>query len=183
MSWTYEITDSVPWSHRTAVDNANEIYNYFNGLGFTPQSIYGIIGNMEHESYLNPGQQEIGYGGSTRHGYGLIQWTPATVLVNAVAPANWYDGSKQCKLVNSEGSTSAWIPTISYPYSWSEFSQLTNIEEATKAYAYERERAGVVSMESRIEHAIWWSNNLHPVPPTPTATRRKMPVWMMLRRW
>lgn len=185
MSWNYVITDSVPWSHKTQTGNADEIISYFNGLGFTNEAIAGLLGNMEHESYLNPGQQEIGYDGSTSRGYGLIQWTPATNLINVIG-SEWYRGDLQIQFINEEGSTSAWIPTERFPYSWSEFSQLTDYEEATMAYAIERERAGVSAFEARIEYADFWYNyilNNPPTPPTPTPTKKHMPVWMMCRRF
>lgn len=185
MSWNYMITDSVPWLHKTQTGNADEIISYFNSLGFTNEAIAGLLGNMEHESYLNPGQQEIGYNGSTSHGYGLIQWTPATNLINVIGN-EWYRGDLQIQFINEEGSTSAWIPTERFPYSWSEFSQLTDYKEATMAYAIERERAGVSAFEARIKYADFWYNyilNNPPTPPTPTPTKKHMPVWMMCRRF
>lgn len=185
MSWNYVITDSTPWSHKTQSGNADEIISYFNSLGFTNEAIAGLLGNMERESFLNPGQQQIGGGGATNSGYGLIQWTPSTDLTDIVGN-EWYRGDLQIQLINDEGSTSRWIPTSSYPYSWSEFSQLTDYEEATKAYAYERERAGVASIETRLEYADFWYNYIldnPPSPPTPTPTKKHMPVWMMCRRF
>lgn len=63
---------------QTQVANATYIYNYFINQGWTAQSIAGVLGNMVSESGLNPNIWEIGGGG----GYGLVQWTPATSMIN-----------------------------------------------------------------------------------------------------
>ncbi|MBS0950172.1 hypothetical protein JK159_07335, partial [Weissella minor] len=66
--------------------NARYLYKYFLGHGWTPNAIAGMLGNMVVESYLLPDINEIGGGG----GYGLVQWTPASNLINW-AKANGYD--------------------------------------------------------------------------------------------
>ena len=90
-----------------------------------------------------------------------------------------------------EGYGGQWIPTKSYPYSGLEFSQLTDVEEAVKAYCFERERAGVVALDERIQNGKNWFEYLSgtplpptpPTPPTPTpSTRRHMSIYMMLKR-
>ena len=178
MAWTYQITDSVPWlnsdTNPTIISNTWCVYNYLHPLGFTIESICGIIGNMRSESYLNPGQWELGHGGSTSYGWGLIQWTPGTSLTNYIS-GNWYDGDVQLDLVvreiNQSGSVAGrWIPTSAYPYSGAQFKALTSISESTKAYFYERER-GTWS-DTRITYAnqsytILTGEPPGPDPPTP----------------
>ena len=173
MAWTYQITDSVPWlnsdTNPTIISNTWEVYNYLHPLGFTIESICGIIGNMRSESYLNPGQQELNQGGSYSYGYGLIQWTPATSLINYVS-GDWYDGNLQLDLIVREinqdaGVTGRWIPTAEYPYSGAEFKALTDIETATKSYFHERERG--TWLETRLTYANQSYTILTGEPPGP----------------
>lgn len=162
MSWTYVVTDSYGVLTQSQIEaNAVEIYNYFKS-SMTLEAICGLLGNIQQESELNPGQQEGGHGGSTSYGYGLIQWTPATLLLNWASANgyNWYDGAAQCKYIDEEnyytGSAVVWIPTSSYPYTWDEFKALTNVQTATEAYLYERERAGIAALSNRIQYANQW---------------------------
>ena len=57
--------------------NALYICKYFLDKGWTMNAIAGILGNLEHESWINPGVTELG--GS---GFGLVQWTPPTKFTN-----------------------------------------------------------------------------------------------------
>jgi hypothetical protein len=58
--------------------NANYIYSYLTGKGWTKNAIAGILGNMQSESSINPNRWEGDIIGNTQNGYGLVQWTPAT---------------------------------------------------------------------------------------------------------
>lgn len=179
MAWTYKITSSAPWNHLSASGNAKEFYNYFNALGFTLESICGMLGNIEHESFLNPGQGQIGGGG----GLGFIQWTPSTDLTNYVS-GNWYDGARQCDLINREGTgavSGRWIKTSQYKYNWTQFSKLRDVEEATRSYLAERERSGVAAITQRLQYANYWYQFLsgeQPEPPTPPTPTTGNAAWL-----
>lgn len=60
-------------------NNANIIINYYRGIGIDDNTIAAILGNMQAESTLSPVLNERGGGG----GYGLVQWTPKSDLINA----------------------------------------------------------------------------------------------------
>ena len=60
-------------------NNANIIINYYRGIGLNDSTIAAILGNMQAESTLSPVLTERGGGG----GYGLVQWTPQSDLINA----------------------------------------------------------------------------------------------------
>lgn len=198
MSWIYKIGVGKGLTESERQNNAREVYNYFSDKGATLESICGLLGNMQAESALNPGNKQ---GASTSLGWGLIQWTPSTVLTNWCKKYkyNWYDGSAQCYRIWCEGTkekgASGWWETTSYPYSWSEFLALTSVSEATKAYLYERERAGVEALEKRLQYANEWYEYFSgspaptptPTPPTPTPPtpykQSPMPIYMMLRRF
>lgn len=186
MAWIYEIGTVKYFTQSQMENNATEFYNYFSPLGYTLESICGMLGNIQRESTLNPGLKERE---SVSSGWGLIQWTPSNNLTDyATAKGqNWYDGNLQCLLINDEvlnGYGGQWIPTTSYPYSGAEFSKLTDVEEAVKSYCFERERAGVVALDERIQNGKNWYEYLSgkpPKPPTPTSSKRKMPIYMMIR--
>lgn len=192
MAWIYDIGVGKYFDETQKQNNATEFYNYFIDKGATLESICGMLGNIEQESTLNPAIKQTS---SVSSGWGLIQWTPSTVLTDWCNKYgyNWYDGSAQCERIDCEGSgtkdaSGYWLPTTQYPYKWSEFIALTDVEESTKAYLYERERAGTPNLEKRIEYANKWYDFFSdtPVPPTPPTpptpkVRKKMPLYMMLK--
>ena len=68
--------------------NAIYAYKFLKRIvgGWTIQSIAAMCGNWEVESSINPGIWENLDYGNTSGGYGLVQWTPATKLINWAAP-------------------------------------------------------------------------------------------------
>ena len=194
MAWIYEIGVAKYFSTSQMQNNATEFYNYFTNKGATLEAICGMLGNIQRESGLNPG---IKQGSSTSLGWGLIQWTPSTVLTNwcKTYNYNWYDGASQCERISCEGEKTkgaggAWLPTSEYAYSWSKFLALTDVTEATKAYLYERERAGIEALSNRLQYAGEWyeyfsGTPVPPIPPTPptSSKRTTMPIYMMLRKY
>lgn len=50
--------------------------------GWTLEAISAMCGNWESESGINPGIWENLDYGNLAHGYGLVQWTPATKLID-----------------------------------------------------------------------------------------------------
>ena len=193
MAWIYEIGVAKYFSTSQMQNNATEFYIYFINYGATLEVICGMLGNIQKESTLNPG---IKQGSSISLGWGLIQWSPSTVLTNwcKTYGYNWYDGAAQCDRISCEGegtkgASGYWLPTSEYPYSWSEFLALTDVAEATKAYLYERERAGIEALDLRLQYANEWYSYFtgSPVPPalpTPPTPRKRtsMPIYMMLRK-
>ena len=194
MAWIYKVgtIQTVTMSESERRNNATEFYNYFIKLNFSLSAICGMLGNIERESWLNPGMKQ---GTSEKLGWGLIQWTPSTDLTDWCNSKgyNWYDGNAQCELIDSEGQgaqgvSGRWLPTKTYPYSWAQFSQLTDVNEATKAFLYERERSGVSALADRLKYAVKWyeyfSGVIPPTPPTPPipTTKKRMPIYMMIRR-
>lgn len=193
MAWLYEIGVAKYFSISQMQNNAIEFYNYFINYGTTLEAICGMLGNIQKESTLNPG---IKQGSSTSLGWGLIQWSPSTVLTNwcKTYGYNWYDGAAQCVRIKCEGegtnnANGYWLPTSNYSYSWYEFIALTDVAEATKAYLYERERAGIEALDLRLQYAREWYKYFTgtpipiapPTPPTPIK-RTSMPIYMMLRK-
>ena len=179
MSWISRITSHNPeMTQEEMINNVDQFVSYFSGY-MSSAAMAGILGNMQHESSgINPGQQEIGYGGSTSHGYGLIQWTPGQTLIDWCTERgfNWYDGDAQlyrikCEGENIEGAGGTFFPgTLDgkrYAYTWTQFRNLNNYADACLAYLAERERAGISAIDIRLKYAQNWYNYLVGLPYDP----------------
>lgn len=191
MAWIVKVGVSAYLTQSEMKNNATEFYGYFNSKGFTIESVAGMLGNLQQESNINPGMKQTA---SANSGWGLIQWTPSSNLTDYATAhgSDWATGEIQTQLMWDEiinGYGGQWIPkpSLGYGYTGSEFSQLTDVAEACKAYLYERERAGVEALDKRLTYASNWYKYLTgvtpptpPTPPTPTK-RKRMPVWMMCR--
>ena len=171
-TWTYTIGSGYYYNHYQLTCNAQNVKDFLTARGFTEAAVVGILANMEHESYMNPGQQEHGKGGSTQYGYGLVQWTPARTKILAYADSisgDWWDGDLQMDyLMISAPDT--WIKSQAYPYTWAEYQQLTDIYEATRTFFYNFERGTWTSAMD--DYAYHWDEVLYqgatpPLPPDP----------------
>lgn len=174
MSWSYIITDR-PQPHYSFPNNAEEVYSFLSGRGYTHEAIIGVLANMEHESFMNVGQQELFQHGNTSYGYGLVQWTPARDKILAYANrlgANWYDGNVQMDyfMINAPAS---WIKSGQFHYSYNEFTQMTDIYLATRTFFWNFERGTWHNVLD--DYAYYWDYYFQggtppptPTPPTPT---------------
>lgn len=181
MSWIVRIGTSEFFNQQEKDVNAYEFWTFFASRGYTIESVSGMLGNIDQESTVNPGLQETS---SDSSGWGLIQWTP----FNSYKwwwdfhGWNWYDGNAQCEKISEEieSNRDPWIPTSQYPYSGYEFSQLTDVEEATRAYFAERERGDPAQamMSHRIDCANYYKAYLsgQPTPPTPPTPPSPTPI-------
>lgn len=97
-------------------ENSKLVYEYLTNLGWTPQAVSAILGNMDVESTMNPALIEgRGYHTlpdnntvlaiTTQTGVGLVQWTGTTPTQPSGQKLasfairynkNWYDGELQC---------------------------------------------------------------------------------------
>lgn len=178
MNWTYTITDGYAYDHYELVQNGHNIKDYIinqTGETMTPEAIVGIVANAEHESYMNPGQQEIGYGGSPTRGYGLFQWTPASSKIVAFANSvggNWWDGDVQMRYAVGDGHNfeNSWIQNE--PYSWSDYKLITDIYLATRVFFRNFERGTWHDVMN--QYAQWWYNELYGGEPPLPGIDKKM---------
>lgn len=188
MAWIVKVGVAQYLTQSEMENNATEFYSYFNSKGFTIESVAGMLGNLQQESNINPGMKQTA---SASSGWGLIQWTPSSNLTDYANAqgSDWATGEIQTQLMWDEiinGYGGQWIPkpALGYSYTGDEFSKLTDVSEACKAYLYERERAGVEALTKRLTYANNWYEYLTgvtpPTPPAPTK-RKRMPIWMMCR--
>lgn len=154
MSWTI---GNYALSQVQMNANAVEVYKYFSGRGWSLNAIAGILGNMQSESYVNPGVWQSLNEGNYSGGFGLVQWTPATNYTNW-ATANGYsitDPNGQLYWIDTlSESTGQWIPTGSYNMSWVAFKTSgSSPEDLASAFLKNFERAGVEAESARRSQA------------------------------
>src|SRR5574343_601659 len=62
--------------------NAQYVLDYMSLKGWSKNAICGMLGNMQTESNINPGLWESLDMGNLNGGFGLVQWTPASIVIN-----------------------------------------------------------------------------------------------------
>ena len=211
--WHYVTTDGYDWAPTygtNQTDNAREIWNTLvNQYGWTENSASAVLGNFQVESFINPGQWEIGYDYDRSRGFGLGQWTPSTKISNYIGSTDrnaMADGAKQIMFLlyqpgqysthylDPDGSSSYYNETgLPYISSMTEFSQSNaSISDLTKLWAICWERPGSTyytsSIASRISHADHWKNEFSgsepepPTPPTPPTPGEAQTIYYFLMR-
>lgn len=119
------------------------------GAGFTKQAAAALLGNAQGESDANPTADEGN--GAPGFGYGVWQWTDSTgatsgrvYMINLMTKAGISDDpdtiTAQFKLLMWHAPNGQWIATSAYPYTWTQFMNLTDINTATQAFVANFER-------------------------------------------
>ena len=119
------------------------------GAGFSKQAAAALLGNAQGESDANPTADESN--GAPGFGYGVWQWTDSSgassgrvYMINLMTRAGVTDNpdtiTAQFKLLMWHSPNGQWIATSSYPYSWTQFMTLTDINTATQAFVANFER-------------------------------------------
>lgn len=166
-------------------NNARYIWNYLGGNGWTMQAVAGMLGNMQTESTINPGIWESLDEGDTAQGFGLVQWTPATKLINW-ANNNGLDYTEmdtQLHRIEYELANGIqYYPTTSYPETFAEFKVSTKDPYYLgMAFLANYERPAVANQPKRGQQAQAWYEFLSALP-APDATRAKrkgLPLLLM----
>lgn len=71
------IADYQRWlSESESLQNGQMVVNHFKGSDWSRESLSAMLGNMRHESSINPNMYEYGYAWEDDRGFGLVQWTP-----------------------------------------------------------------------------------------------------------
>lgn len=166
MAWTVS-RDRLTQYGTEMTENARIIYTTLLSNGWSHNAICALLGNIQLESSINPGViQGFVQVGSPTDGYGLIQWTntsATTIYENTLiawvhdtyGDYDWEDGDRQVVFIDTDDA-SGWIPTSTYPLSYSEFKVSTeSISYLTRAYFHNRERGTWSSY--RITYANHWN--------------------------
>ena len=161
-------------------ENAREIGQYLVNNGVNIDSAYAILGNMQTESHLNPGQ--FGYHAGTdltSNSFGLGQWDPGTKVSNyltvqgiPVTQANLENGFYQLDYLL--GDTGQWSTHyVDMNTGYSSYYNLTvpiyptmqdfltdtqaSLQDKTCAWMVYWERPQPGSEAARIQHAEHWA--------------------------
>jgi len=136
------------------------------GAGFSKQAAAALLGNAQGESDANPTADESN--GAPGFGYGVWQWTDSSgassgrvYMINLMTRAGVTDNpdtiKAQFKLLMWHAPNGQWIAKSSYPYSWTQFMTLTDINTAAQAFVSNFERP----LDPHPERSIWaqeWYN-------------------------
>lgn len=103
-------------------NNADLVIKNFKELAINAKTIVSVLANMQAESTINPGRYEGGVG----PGYGLIQWTPKTALIEHASNmgiSDYENGDNQLAVAISEitgnpATNNSWYTTEAFisPY-------------------------------------------------------------------
>lgn len=124
--------------------NAKYIWNYLGSLEegkWTLNAVAGILGNMQHESSINPGRHE-----SAGSGFGLVQWTPKSKFTNWATPLGYAedDIDGQLERIIYEKNNGVQYSKNHYSYTFKEFAKSEDDPYTLAcAFAWEYERSGV----------------------------------------
>lgn len=163
MAWI--VAESRPLNSEEMRNNAQEQANYMINFGFTANAISAILGNEQSESTINPGRWQSDIVGNMSGGFGLVQWTPATNIINWLTARGLprTDGNGQCLWLATESGNGQWIPSGSYPLSWDEFKNSKQSPEyLARAFLYNFERPAdpAATAAARARQALNWFNTL-----------------------
>lgn len=172
--------------------NAKYIAKYLLAEGWTLGAISAMLGNMQTESTINPAIWQNLNEGNTAGGLGLVQWTPATNLIDWASGQglDYLDIDTQLKRIVYEFETGIqYYATEDYPLSPSEFihSEATP-EYLAMVFLNNYERPSDRNQPNRATQARYWYTYLSDIDPdtTPeyvpeenTKKRRGMSLLMM----
>lgn len=188
-------------------NNASIVYGFFGAKSWNINSISAITANMQSESTINPHLTEVdGYGG-----YGLVQWTPKSDLINAcsiLGLSPYDDGNIQLEVIDAEmnnrgGVQMQWYTTEAFisPYYPSgatpDMIGITTQDFISNPMNWSAEKLTILFMSAyerpsydpetnhsgqRQENARNWYKYFTGVePPVPPQLKNKMPIWMKIR--
>lgn len=158
MAWNSEFQRWL--SEAESLENAQQVINHFKNTDWSRESLAALLGNMRHESSINPNMYEYGYNWEDDRGFGLVQWTPRSKYWDwAVARGlDPYSGDSQLSRIDYEVDQNIqWIAREEIDnLTFKEFrtnARGWTVEELTEAFTWGYERpnrdAGNESMPGR----------------------------------
>lgn len=107
-------------------NNASIIREFFSGKGWSINAISAILGNMERESGINPARWQNDDVNNLSGGFGLVQWTPATKIIDWIASVygdNYTNGDYQLERIQYELENGLqYAPTKDFKETFSEWA-------------------------------------------------------------
>lgn len=178
-------------------NNADIVINYYRSIGINDKTIAGILGNMQAESSINPEREEVG-----GQGYGLVQWTPVTVLQNhcsSLGLSPYTDGDVQLQVIIPEilnqsgvgewytsqafiqnyynsGATADMIGITGQQFLYNQMDWLPDKLAVLFMAGYERPSydPNINHYNLRMQYALEWFEYMGGIiPPTPTGRKKR----------
>ena len=182
-------------------NNADIVIAYYRSLNINDKTIAAILGNMQAESTINPERQEVG-----GQGYGLVQWTPVSVLQNhctTLGLSPYTDGDVQLQVIiaeilNQSGvgewyTTSAFISNYYNSGASSDMIGVTGQQFLDNSMGWDSDKLSIMFMagyerpsydpnvnhyQLRMQYALEWYQYMGGIPPTPTRKKGKF-KWVL----
>lgn len=144
-------------------NNAQLVANFFIKKGWTKYSIAGMLGNIQEESSINPGRWQSDWIATpnTNTGFGLVQWTPPSKMVNWAGSRNWKTGDVQCDRIEYEKENNIqWFANPSRPdlpyISFKEFTRLKDEKQSAQYFLAFYEHPANPNQPNRSTNASYW---------------------------
>ena len=151
-------------------NNAEIVRGYLmDEYGWSINAVCGLLGNMESESYINPGVWENFE--ENKGGFGLVQWTPYTKYTDwaEAMDYDWDDGNGQLIWIEEETvPTGQWSPTPDYNFSFETFKTSTETPEYLASaflYNFEKPKHPEDTINARQNQARKWYDRWHGITP------------------
>lgn len=142
--------------------NAKYIWEKLKAFGWSEQAIAGVLGNMQIESTINPGIWEGLNPNNTSRGFGMVQYTPGSMVLERASQLGVPPGDMdfQLTLLNTDYFRH-WIATSGYNLNYSSFKKSTQSPEwLAQAFLKNFERPANQNQPARSTHARRWYDQL-----------------------
>lgn len=152
--------------------NMNKVYDYFINLGWTPNAIAGMLGNMMVESTVNPwlfehhslSWDDVAGILADSGGMGLTQWTPCRKYYNwaTLEQLDPKSGNSMTARIEYEHQNNIqWSLDNILHYTWDDFVTSTESPETlARVFLWAYERPADPDVTQRQANARWCFNNI-----------------------
>lgn len=138
------------------IHNATKVYNYFNNLGWSLSAICGMIGNMMHESTINPAFIEATHRSSLPNAAANLSDVPNSVMLSFYGSSGYGIG-----MVQWDGYTST-TPAGQKLVSFAQRYSMVWYDGDTQTFRIRREQETDIQWTTRTYYGITWTWNNYP---------------------
>lgn len=173
---------------RVQIENMNKVYEYFTTIGWTPNAIAGMLGNMMVESTVNPWlfqNRTLDWSDpasirADNGGMGLTQWTPCRKYYDWAIDNNLdpQSGNTMCARIYYEQVNNLQWSLENYGrHTWEDFITSTETPSIlADVFCWAYERPADPDMQQRWENAEWCFQHI------PGASGLKIPFMISFNR-
>lgn len=158
---------------RVQVANMNHVYDYFIAIGWTPNAIAGMLGNMMVESTVNPWlfqNRTLNWDNPSailtdNGGMGLTQWTPCRKYYSWATDSGLdpKSGTTMCNRIQYEQENNLQWSLENYGrHTWEDFITSTETPSIlADVFCWAYERPSSPDMQQRWSNAEWCFQHIH----------------------